>query len=118
MTRGIINSYDQVVARGGGPIISRHNLGIRETNYYGWEVTYFTKNGGNVVLDKDAHWKLRLRGAIWFQPRDEPKRKHDPNTLADAKAWCEKRFGVKDWKRNRFGDYVPADCPPIQETPP
>lgn len=30
-------------------------------------------------------------------------------SLEPAKAWAAERFGVKEWARNRLGDYVPAE---------
>lgn len=35
------------------------------------------------------------------------KRWHE--AVEEAKEWASETFGIKEWKRNRFGDFVPAE---------
>lgn len=106
MSRGIINTHDQLVAAGGGVAITRATSGGRDSFFAGWHV-YRIVNGRAVKTDPDSAWYDGGMKSFVAIERDRGKA-----ALARAIAWVAAQGWYKgDWKRNRQQDYVPA---PIQ----
>lgn len=97
--RRIINTWDQVGPE--GVYISRAYIGHRTSYFYGWQVVVR-------LGEKQGYAKTEFPA---FRDNDRGKA-----ALARAKAWAERKHGIKNWKRNALGEYVDADAglPPLE----
>lgn len=106
--RGIINTYEQLVAAGGGIAITPARIGAREQYIYGWNIYRVNAQGQKLVTDKNAAWYQH--GKKWIAPPDGVHGHHKAQAAALelAKAWVAETYGeLGPWKRNRMRDYVP-----------
>jgi hypothetical protein len=107
--RGIINTYDQMIASGCGVAIVVSWGGIRDRYVDGWLVLRRDKQGREVPTDPKAPWYHH--GHKWFGMRSNgsfAERRHE--AFLRAAAWvAEQGWYSGEWKRNALGDFVPAD---------
>ena len=103
VTRRIINSWDQNVAAGGDRIT---------IYYYAPEARAVSVARYQVVHLVDGHQRQTDPKAAWYDHGKKtflvsyPLREGKPIALAKAIAWVAETYGVRDFVRNRFGDYV------------
>lgn len=93
----IINTYDQLKAAGGGVAITKA--------FSGWHIYRINAAGERLVTDPKAAWyDYGMKSFVAIESD------RGQAALARAKAWVKEQ-GLYDgeWKRNRFGDYIPAD---------
>lgn len=103
----IINTFDQLVAAGGGVAIVPTTIGTSRAEKQvatHWLVIRVV-NGKLVDTDPKAAWYFHGRKAFgWFAGTKEKA-----NALKTAQAWILKTYGINGpWTRNRLGDYVPT----------
>jgi len=102
----VINTFDQLVAAGGGVAILFYRDSSRERvgRSARFSVMRINEKGQELVTDRDAHWtdygKKVFRVGLGVTK---------PVALAAAQAWVLDTYKVAGpWVRNRMGDYVLA----------
>jgi hypothetical protein len=103
--RGIVNTWDQVMAAGGtGVVISyrpyQHRAPGSGPKWRVWRLV----EGEVVVTDPKAAWYNY--GQMTF-PCHYPLATGKKAALVEAIAWAEATYGKQDFVRNRMGDYLP-----------
>lgn len=112
----VINTWDQLVASGGGVAITKKYSSGRDPSFSGWGILRVDAKGKQIAtVPKAPYYDLGQKVFSTFgTTRME--------ALAQAKAWVAKKFGYDGkWTRNRMGDYVPTDVHkrfPIRERAP
>lgn len=95
----IINTWDQNVAAGGDRIIVSYRKAEKWTTG-GWHVIRI-KDGKQLVTDKTAHWQDR--GSKFFAGAS---REAKQQALELAFEWIHATYGMREFVRNRMGDFV------------
>lgn len=100
----IINSYDQCCAAGGLRIvISYYPAEPRARRSWAkFSVSAF-QDGREIATDPQAAWYDYKR--MTFSP-DYPLREGKPKALAQAIKWANKKYGERQFVKNRMGDWV------------
>lgn len=108
---GIINTYDQLRAAGGGVAISPSYTGARTEYFYGWAVWRVGADGRQIVTDPKAHWADYGKKVFsTTQAGGTTPAERSRNALAAAKKWvAERGWYDGEWMRNRMRDYLPKD---------
>jgi hypothetical protein len=98
----IINTYDQLVAAGGGVAICYRAQGDhRSCESPRWRIMR-VKGGREIVTDPRAHWMDYGAKAFYTYGQDRM------GVLEVAKEWAAKHLKEPGpWVRNRMRDYVP-----------
>lgn len=102
--RAIVNTWDQLVAAGGGVAVSYHPANDRACMVASWTVFRVAADRREFVTDPKAHWTDNGRKAFHCCGREDKARAE-----REALAWASERFGVTEWARNRMRDWVPAE---------
>lgn len=97
----IINTYDQMQAAGGDRVAIAWQRADK-WRCAGWHV-YRLVNGRQVKTDRDAAWYDN--GQKFFLAW-HPVREGKPKALAEAIEWANKTYGVREFVRNKWGEYV------------
>ena len=100
----LINTWDQLKAAGGGVAVSYHANGGRTVLPPMWVVWRINAAGQQLQTDAKAAWYMRGSKGFSFPGGKDLKEQ----ARLDALAWATKKYGVKAWARNMFGDYVSA----------
>lgn len=107
MNGEIVNTYDQLVAVGGGIAICKRWGGIRDRHIAGWVILRVNAKGLQIVTDPEAAWydnnykvfANSLHKGTFFQKQSL--------AFDEAAKWVAEKYGeVGPWKRNRMGDFV------------
>ena len=103
---GYVNTFEQLVAAGGGVAIGTAYAPGRQQYACGWRV-WRVVNGRSVRTDdrKDAPWYYHGDRVFSYGFGTDKA-----TALAQARAWVKDQ-GWYDgpWVRNRFGDWLPTD---------
>lgn len=54
--------------------------------------------------DVNAHWQDHGNKSFMVMSRDEAK-----TALAEAQKWASDKYGIKEWAKNPFGDWMDAE---------
>lgn len=109
-TPRIINTYDQLMAamRAGHKwpyALCREYVGHRTPYFYGWKVYHPTK-----ATDPSKSTSLSRGYRTFSRVGAASSDRMGREALAAAQQWVADTYGYSGlWKRNRMGDYVPAD---------
>jgi hypothetical protein len=99
----LINTYDQLVAAGGGVAIFMKYTQGRSSRACGWQVYQVDAKGREVLTNKGGPWYEYGRKTFYWSST-KPKL----DTLEEIKTWIEEHLGEHGpWKRNPMRDYVP-----------
>lgn len=110
MSREVINTYDQLVAAGGGVAIVPTYVGTRTQYPYGWGIWRVNAEGKTLVTDSNAHWSNNGKRIFSHTPYKGTPAEQKRASLEAAKAWvAEQGWYSGEWKRNRMRDYVPKE---------
>lgn len=101
--RRLINTWDQLVAAGGGVgIFTAHTAG-RSSRACGWAVYRVGADGKEIPTAIGTPWYEHKRKTFYWR---QQKTKFD--TLEEIKAWIAENLGEPGpWKLNAVRDYVP-----------
>lgn len=102
MADRLINTFDQLVAAGGGCAIVTARSPGRTPRARGWSVYRINKSGQQVVTDPKAAWyEHGMKTFDWFG-------KTKAEAMAETQAWIAEEYGEHGpWARNAMRDYVP-----------
>ena len=100
----VINTWDQLVAAGGGVAVSYRAAHDRACVPARWVVFRVDANGHGVKTDPGAHWTDNGCKTFSCHSRETKKMAE-----AAALAWATEHYGVTAWDKNRMRDWVPAD---------
>lgn len=101
--RRLINTWDQLVAAGGGVgIFTAHTEG-RSSRACGWAVYRVGADGKEIATAAGTPWYEHNRKTFYWSTQN-PKL----DALEEVKAWIAEHLGERGpWKRNARRDYVP-----------
>lgn len=107
----LVNTHDQNAAAGGDRVVifyHRQETG-RAYRSAGWVVGRFV-DGKSISTDPGAPWYDYGRKVFSLscigRNFGETLKDHRARVLADAIAWANKKFGIRQFVKNRLGDYV------------
>lgn len=110
----IINTYGQLKAASEAGFDKR---GLVAVGYYGrpsgrmgiGQVSKWQVSSPFFQTDPNAPWYDYGNKAFPLYGNGETPHQRKMNTLAKAQAWAESEYGIKEWVKNRMGDYVPKE---------
>ena len=95
---GVRNSHE-VASRGTKRYVSYRPAEYgRASNSAAWQVVHI-----GYLTDPKGHWRDNGHKTFTVYRREEKEAK-----LKEAIAWASKRYGIKEWERDPWGDWHPA----------
>jgi len=107
----IINTYDQTCAAGGDRIVIYHQTQETGRSYRSasWKVARY-HDGQEILTDPKGAWyeygKKTFSLSSLQQNEGESLRNFRNRILQDAINWANKKYGAREFVKNRLGDYV------------